>query len=135
MYGNPYANYGYPQQMQPMDQLSQLRAQQMPQPQPQPQGGITWVQGEEGAKAYLVAAGNSVLLMDSEAQTFYIKSTDPSGMPLPLRIFDYAERTAQPKAAAQPAPDYITRDEFSSFAAKLDRISRDLGIEEEKTNG
>lgn len=55
--------------------------------------GIVWVQGEAGAKSYLVGAGNSVMLMDSEQSVFYIKSTDQSGMPLPLRIFDYTERT------------------------------------------
>ena len=27
--------------------------------------GIVWVQGEAGAKSYLVGAGNSVMLMDS----------------------------------------------------------------------
>ena len=58
---------------------------------------IIWVQGEEGAKAYMVAAGNSVLLMDSENSAFYIKSTDASGMPLPLRVFDYKERTTRQK--------------------------------------
>ena len=33
--------------------------------------------------------------MDSESNSFYIKSCDASGMPLPLRIFDYKERTGQ----------------------------------------
>lgn len=83
------------------DRLTQLRQgqyqQQMTQPAQQNSGGILWVQGEEGAKGYLVAAGNSVMLMDSENSTFYIKSTDASGMPLPLRIFDYTERTMAPK--------------------------------------
>ena len=59
--------------------------------------GIIWVQGEEGAKGYLVAPGENRLLMDSENSTFYIKSTDASGMPLPLRVFDYTERTGQRK--------------------------------------
>jgi hypothetical protein len=49
----------------------------------------------EGAKAYPVTAGNSVLLMDSEESVFYIKTTDQSGMPQPLRVYDYKERTAQ----------------------------------------
>lgn len=53
--------------------------------------GIIWVQGEAGAKAYPVGAGNSVLLMDSENDCFYIKSTDASGMPMPLRAFQYSE--------------------------------------------
>lgn len=147
MYGNPYGNYNFQQQMQsmpqaaqpfmqPMDQLAQLRAMQTPAPQSQAQGCITWVQGEEGAKAYLVAAGNSVLLMDSEAKTFYVKSTDVSGMPLPLRIFDYTEREAHSKAAAQtPAADYVTREEFNKLSAKIDRLNRDLGVEEGTDNG
>ena len=60
------------------DQLAQLRQNYQ---QPQQSAPIIWVQGEEGAKAYMVAAGNSVLLMDSESSVFYIKSTDASGMP------------------------------------------------------
>ena len=63
---------------------------------------IIWVQGEEGAKAYMVAAGNSVLLMDSENSAFYIKSTDASGMPLPLRAFDYKERTTAWRGVCHP---------------------------------
>ena len=87
---------------------------------------MNWVQGEEGAKAFLVAAGNSVLLLDSENPAFYIKSADQSGMPLPLRIFDYTERTqaAKPPAAA-PAPqgaEYVTRKEFAELAAKVAAI-------------
>ena len=82
--------------------------------------GIVWVQGEAGAKSYLVAAGQSALLMDSENSTFYIKSTDMSGMPLPLRIFDYKERTTaktvQPQAAM---PEYVTREEFNKKIAEL----------------
>ena len=84
------------------DQLTQLRQAAYPQQQPAQQSSpIIWVQGEEGAKAYMVAAGNSVLLMDSENSTFYIKSTDASGMPQPLRVFDYSERTASQKLLAE----------------------------------
>lgn len=51
-----------------------------------------WVQGEAGAKAYIVPAGRTVWLMDSENPVFYIKSTDVNGMPQPLRTFDFTER-------------------------------------------
>lgn len=114
-----------------MDNLAQMRAQQYAQQPQQPapaapaaqQGGMNWVQGEEGAKAFLVAAGNSVLLLDSENPSFYIKSADQSGMPLPLRIFDYTERTQPPKtppAAPQPQSEqYVTRAEFDALAAKV----------------
>lgn len=87
----------------------------VPQPQPQNNNGIVWVQGESGAKGYLVGAGQSVLLMDSEASTFYIKSTDQSGMPLPLRIFDYKERVETAKSETPAVIDtssFVTREEL-----------------------
>lgn len=104
---------------------------QIPQPQPQPQPpqqqstGIIWCQGENAARSFIVNAGQSVMLMDSERSVFYIKSADQSGMPLPLRIFDYTERTAQkveePQIHTQPVqnPDYITREEFEQRLAEL----------------
>lgn len=77
---------------------------------------IIWVQGEAGAKSYPIAAGQTVLLMDSESSTFFIKSADLSGMPLPLRVFDYTERADKAlirnAAAASPDTEYITRAEF-----------------------
>lgn len=84
---------------------------------------IVWVQGEAGAKSYLVGAGQSVLLMDAESSTFYIKSTDASGMPMPLRTFDYTERVqsiTQPPAAVS---EYITREEFNAFKESLKEAS------------
>jgi hypothetical protein len=86
------------------------------------------VQGEEGAKAYMVAAGNSVLLMDSENSAFYIKSTDASGMPLPLRVFDYKERTTAAKmpaqAVQQPGGEFVTRAEFDALAARCEALEK-----------
>lgn len=60
-----------------------------------PQQNVVWVQGEEAAKAYLVAAGNTVLLMDSERNCFYLKTTDSSGMPQKLRVFEFTELTEE----------------------------------------
>lgn len=82
--------------------------------------GIVWVQGIEGAKAYPVGAGNSVLLMDSEESIFYIKTTDQSGMPSPLRVFDYTERT-EPKTSNVDLSGYITRDEFEKRISQLNK--------------
>ena len=71
----------------------------------------------------MVAANQSVLLMDSEASTFYIKSSDSSGMPLPLRIFDYTERTGAPQKVPEPAQidtsNFVTHDEFEKFKAEV----------------
>lgn len=87
----------------------------------QPQGtGIVWVQGEAGAKAYPVAAGNSMLLMDSESERFYIKSTDVSGMPMPLRTFNYKESLeADGEKKSVDMSNYITRDELEARLSSL----------------
>lgn len=77
---------------------------------------IVWVQGEAGAKSYLVAAGQSVLLMDAESSTFYIKSTDASGMPMPLRVFDYKERTQN---AHSNQVKYVTHEELKQWTDDL----------------
>lgn len=89
-YQSMYQPYNYVQQ-QPLTQ-SVIQSQVT---QPVNDTGILWVQGEAGAKSWAVAPGKSVMLMDSESSTFYIKSSDNSGMPMPLRIFDYKERTEQ----------------------------------------
>jgi hypothetical protein len=94
-YNNYFPQY-YPSAVPMMQPQMPVNAPQMPQNAPQSNSnGITWVQGESAAKSYPVGAGQSVLLMDSEESVMYIKSTDQSGMPLPLRIFDYTERTTQ----------------------------------------
>lgn len=112
-YGNPAQNRQYPQQYQ------------QPVAQPQQSGnGLIWVQGEAGAKSYMVVPGNTVMLMDSESERFYIKSADASGMPLPLRVFAYQELTQQgvqtPMVAEQANPNnFVTREEFEQRIASL----------------
>lgn len=123
-------NYQNIPQNQYQPQVMQAPQYQMPQVAPQAvsqqQNGIIWVQGEAGAKSYLVAPGHSVLLMDSEGSAFYIKSTDVSGMPLPLRIFDYTERNgaqnisvAVQNTSNVDMTNYITREEFEEKLASL----------------
>ena len=107
------------------NQTAQNQQYQQPIAQPQQSGnGLIWVQGEAGAKSYLVAPGNTVMLMDSESERFYIKSADASGMPLPLRVFAYQELTQQgvqtPVVAEQPnLNNFITREEFEQRIASL----------------
>ena len=86
----------------------------------QNQNTFQWVQGEAGAKAYPVAAGNSVLLMDSESATIYWKSTDQNGRPLPLKTYDLVERVVDQTPPEDPKPDlsmFVKRDELSSEIA------------------
>ena len=115
--------------------INQDRIAQMNQYQPTPQPlsipapannqGILWVQGETGAKSYLVAPGSSVLLMDSESERFYIKSTDVSGMPQPLRIFEYHEingKMPQKRQENVMADMYVTREEYQDLFNKYNEI-------------
>ena len=130
---NPYMggyNYGqYYNPLQPqMDRLAQMQAQyQQQQPQvPQTNQGILWVQGEAGAKSYLVAPNTSVLLLDSENSQFYIKTTDQAGMPT-LRTFVYQEVTEAPQnAQKQPETDlddkYVTRQEYNDLRDKYEEL-------------
>lgn len=119
---NPYNNY-FPATYQPVYPQYQQPVQQIQQPQAQG-NGITWIQGIEAAKSYLIAPNSSVVLMDSENPVFYIKSADQSGMPT-LRVFKFEEITGQqqqPKAEPVPQIDtsmYITREEFEKRIAEL----------------
>ena len=120
---NPYFPAGYNPYQPAMQQF-----QTMQQPQQQNSGGLLWVQGIEGAKSHFVEPGRSALLMDSESNSFFIKSADTSGMPLPLRIFDYQERTAQqapqqPTAAVHDTSSYVTREEFESRLAAITAVT------------
>lgn len=106
-----------------------------PAPQGQQQGqGVVWVQGIEGAKAHPVAAGQAVLLMDSDADCMYLKSADATGMPS-LRIFDYKERTAattSPKNA--DLSGFITKEDILPFATK-DDVKKAISDLEKKLKG
>ena len=132
----PYNNY-IPQFYQPQYSLNQPVNQQS---NLQNYSGINWVQGENAAKSYPVASGQSALLMDSENPVMYIKSTDQSGMPLPLRIFDYVERTSGSKEIKSDNGSYVTREEFDSFRNEIkselrkSRIVRTPSKETEKGN-
>lgn len=90
---------------------------------PQTTTNLVWVQGENAAKSYPVAAGQSMLLIDSESDTMYIKSTDQSGMPLPLRVFDFKERqnerTEHSNTVVTNNTDYILRSEFDAFKHEI----------------
>ena len=91
----------------------------------QQSSGIQWVQGEAGARAYPVAAGNSLLLLDSEAPVFYIKSTDASGMPMPLRTFDFKERTQNAPittpVAVPTEVNFATKDDLKALRDEIEK--------------
>ena len=133
----PY-QYGQVNPIQPyQDRLTAMQQQyqqsiQPSQQVPQTNQGLLWVQGEAGAKSYLVAPNTSVLLMDSEDSIFYIKTTDQTGMPT-LRTFKYTEVVpGQEKTDMTEVPKenldskYVTRNEYTQMAEMLNKKYEEL---------
>lgn len=101
---------GYPATYQPLyPQYQQPVIQNQNQ-----QNGVIWVQGEAGAKSYMVAPNSTVTLWDSENQTIYLKSADATGMPS-IKTLDYTIREARNGANTALT---ITDDKLSTFATK-----------------
>lgn len=96
------------------------------QTQAQSNNGIIWVQGEAGAKSYLVAPNTSVTLWDTESQTIYVKSADATGMPS-MKTLDYTMRESiAPEAKIQPVSDYVTKEDISIIKAELSEIKANI---------
>lgn len=128
VYQNPYSQ---PYQ----DRLAQLQNQYqqiIPQAQAQPQTnqGFIWVQGEAGAKSYLVAPNTTVLLMDADAQRFYMKSTDAYGVPS-LKTFEFSEVVQThlqtvPQVTENLDNKYVTRIEYDGLLRRYEEIMNKL---------
>lgn len=105
-------NYGYPTNY----------LQYTPTQYQQQNSSIIWVQGEAGAKSYMVAPNTTVQLWDSESQTIYLKSADASGMPS-MRIIDYTIRDNAPKTPnLTSSSDFVTKDELQAVVDELNAL-------------
>ena len=98
--------------------------------QPAQNSGITWVQGEAGAKSYLVAPNTTVQLWDSEKQRIYLKSADASGMPS-MKILDYTIQDTSGNApvasgAQNDTTQYITRDELEPLKTQISGLKKQI---------
>lgn len=126
-------NNGFPATYQPMYYPQQYQSQMPQQPVQQNGGGIIWVQGEAGAKSYLVAPNTTVQLWDSESQTIFLKSADASGMPS-MKILDYTIRAqtpangpvSAPAAQGVSGPAYATKADVEALAGQIDTLRAEL---------
>ena len=121
---------GYPATYQPM--IYQPYQFQNMQQQSSQQNGVIWVQGEAGAKSYLVAPNCTVQLWDSERQTIYLKSADASGMPS-LKVLDYTIRENTQNQPSKPVSaqagdcaSYATKAEFAALQADFAALRAEL---------
>ena len=83
--------------------------------------GIIWVQGEAGAKSYLVAPNTTVQLWDSEAQVIYLKSADASGMPS-IKVLDYKIREQSPIKAQISETRFATIEDNNTLTKRIDEF-------------
>ena len=97
--------------------------------QNQQNNGIIWVQGEAGAKSYLVAPNNTVQLSDSESQTIYLKSADASGMPS-MKILDYKIRDGVQNTPAVVGTEYATKAELDDLRKSIAELRASMKGEE-----
>lgn len=123
---------GFPATYQPMYYPQQYQPQ-MPQQATQQSNGIIWVQGEAGAKSYLVAPNTTVQLWDSEAQCIYLKSADASGMPS-MKVLDYTIRNQAPANVPTAAPatptintqDFALRTDLDALAGQISALRAEI---------
>ena len=83
------------------------------------------VHGEDEVNNYTVAAGFTVMLVDVDMKKFWLKTTGMNGVPQQPRVFSIHEET--PTVNTIPTGNYVSKDEFNALNAKLDKLLKDLG--------
>lgn len=109
-YFNPYQNqysnpYQQSQYQQPMYQTQQIIYHP-----------LTYVNGIEGAKAFIVNAGQTVYLMDSDSNTLFVKSADMQGR-YEIKSFNLIQSGLDNNR--QTPTNYITKEDLAVFKQEL----------------
>ena len=96
---------------------------QQQQQQPAPANSmITFINDDTIAPNYPVAPGTTVALInanDPQDGKMFIKSTEPNGMPNPMRIFAITEITPQKQSG-----DSVSRQEFDALTKQLQNMQQ-----------
>ena len=119
-FGN-YGNFQYPVYGQQQQQQQQMQ----PQYNPQPSGNYYYVNGVEGAKAFMVQPNTAVVLFDSDSNNrFYVKMANQNGQAT-LKTYEYTEptpqietRTAEPTEKVQ----FVKAEEFEAFKGNFEEF-------------
>lgn len=105
-YNYPYgpANY-YPQYQQNSYYGTQTQGTAVP---TQQLNVYAFVDGIEGAKAYIVRPGTKMLLMESQGNVCYLKQVNDQGQTIAFETYDLVKRDS----SIQENKVYITKEEF-----------------------
>lgn len=84
---------------------------------PDPLGidNVRSIHGRAGVDQIIVPAGHRVLLMDADDAVFYVKETDMRGLSV-VQAYSFTEQTAD------PAPAYVTQDQFDELRQNYESI-------------
>ena len=88
----------------------------------EPQLITVLIQDDDMVNRYPVGLGNTVILINFNSGKFWIK-TNPNGFPQPPRSFEFKETTPQQLQNECG----VSRDEFNTLSAKLDKLIAELG--------
>ena len=123
---NPYGGYGAAAPIMP--QQSYAPAQQLPM-----SSNVIPVDGEVGAKAYMVPNGSTgpIALWDTNDNVIYLRTFNAAGMPNPLKRLRYTEEEPVqmlPNSQSGSAPQvdtskFVTRDDFESLRNEIRQMS------------
>lgn len=80
--------------------------------------GLNWVLGENAAKSFPVAPGQTACIFDKERDVFYMKSVDMTGVPT-FDTFTYSKVNATPTEEKSNDVSYVTREDLEAFRNEL----------------
>lgn len=126
-YYQPNINDTYLNRLQRLNQLQNQFNNPYTNPLPL-NNQIIFVQGETGAKAYQIPNNTTILLMSSESNEFFIKTTDSSGFPT-IRKFTFQEHPNQEQQNQEQqkkqcscncqSSNFVTQEEFNNFKKEI----------------
>lgn len=82
---------------------------------------FNFTNGLAGAQGFSMPPNSTAFLMDSDAQKFYIKTSDRNGM-CTIKPYKFEEIVSEEPTAATPtfnAADYVTKEEFKNVVQEL----------------
>ena len=89
----------------------------------QTQNTFAWIQGEEAARNYPVAPGNTIVLIEADKPIMYMKSADLSGRPQPMQIRylvskEEYEKLQNGSNTTQNEDKYVTKEDFEKYVSE-----------------
>lgn len=137
-YNNPYNNpYYNPYQQYPYTQGNAQQFQMPQQPQAQVQQTnylpLTFVNGIEGAKAFIVNPNQIIYLKDSDSNLLFEKKADSQGKytitAFELKQIDYSRPIQKP---VETPVNYATIDDLTKLQVRLENMINEIKSKEIK---